>query len=377
MSGGQTYSSNNLFTPNYTPASPSDLMQTFTEGGTTGGTSGGTPDYTGYGNNYLGYLQGIESDRLAAEENALAQQQAELDAAFGRARTGIEQTEQELVSGQPILEEQITQSFDATKPLIERAQGERITGLEGEEEAVVKTGRSELGSQRRLFSELLTAGQKFAGTSVAEGFGELLGRSTAEAIGTIRTNMAQGIRDIQSEMGRVNEFYNQTLLDLESKKQNALRDVRNTFQNELSKIRDAKNLLDTDKANARAGALGDFQNAVAGIRNAAMLQEMEMQKWVQQKNASLSAANNFAVKSWEQFPTYLSQVNAMLKAQNRTLTGPGAAALASHMESGQATLGSGVQLAAQEGNSTFGAGDPQDPLAPVSEDETTFVQGTF
>jgi hypothetical protein len=329
----------------------------------TGGGGGGVSS-----NGLSSILSSLQAGQEEAARLARQEEEAAIGSEFKNIRRGLQSREEALRSEQPILEQEITQSFEKTLPEIQRARSERVGGLETAAEDIEKTGRGGIAQQRRLFNELLTGGQKFSGTSVGGAFGELLGRQTTQAVGQIQSEMARGIQDTQNEIGRVNEFYDQTINDLTQQKETALRRARNSFQNELNKIRDALNLAEDDKADRRLSALRNFQNNALQIREAADLKRYELEQWTQQRNQSLSSSLNFAVKSMQDYVPFLQTIQSNLALQGKELTPQGVQAATSHFFSGQGSYPGGLQVVGSDESFTAPLSAEQEALLSYEQD---------
>jgi len=206
----------------------------------------------------------------------------------------------------PIVEGQITQSYDATLPLLGLEQSNRITGLQGQQSNIEQAGKSQINNASRLFNELQSGGQKYAGTSVGEAFGELLGRSTSETIGGVRQQVAQDVQGIQKEMGAVNTYYDSKRTELEENKQLSLREARASFEDEIRAIQADIRAAEGDKANARADALSRYYTRLSEIKQAEYLEQVALEKWKTSQQQTLAQAQNAIFKEF--LPNALMQI---------------------------------------------------------------------
>ena len=248
--------------------------------------------------------QDIAQQGIDYQKDYLDYVSQQMEDAYNASKRVAEGQISSLESMQPVVESEIRQGYEKLVPGIERARDERVSGLEQQEEDLVKGGRTLEGGQRRLFNELMTAGGKYLGTSVSEAFGELMGRDAISTIGNLRDTVVKGVNAARSEIGRVKEFYASELNNLQQQMNTAIQRSRTNFQNEINKIRDSIRTSEDEKATARQGALLQFQQSINEIRNAASIREMELNQWAQERAAAAQRAEDFYVRGvggfWEE-----------------------------------------------------------------------------
>lgn len=337
-----------------------------------------------------------ENDRLKADQERAAQAQhdqlmAQIDSEFGDVMGQISQEEgrlggiqQSLTSQLPITEGQITQGFDETKPVIEQARGEQLSNLQGQATTAQGQTTGLIGKARQLYNELSTGGQRYAGSSTGQAYGEILGRTTAQQIGEARSNLANTLQQVEQEKGRTVTFYNSKLQDLEKNKKLAIQQARQDFQVELNKLSQAKVGLGQSRISAQRAraqqnvqALAGFQQQVFQINDAATTAERSLRQWAMDKQSTLEAAK---AKQVQQYKLSLADMNKIPDAVDLSKPGAQAAiqnAIATNNWAGvtgylkpeqqaPVSVGSGSSLVdPQTGKVIYqgqGGGDTQDPF---------------
>jgi hypothetical protein len=253
-------------------------------------------------NNYYESVKGLNTQLTSDQEDLAEQQRKAEEERIRGIYSGLIDTyrgyEDSLRERLPILEGQISQSYDEVLPKLQLEQSNRITGLEGQQANIEQTGKSQVNAASRLFNELQSAGQKYSGTSVGDAYGELLGRSTSETIGNARQYVAQQSSEIQKEMGAVNTYYDSKRTELEENKQLSLREARSSFEDEIRKIQSDIRAAEGDKANARADALSRYYSNLSQIKQASYLENVALEKWKASQDQTLSSAQNAVFKNF-------------------------------------------------------------------------------
>lgn len=258
-----------------------------------GGAGGYNDDITSATNAKNLLLQQI-SNEYAGVNDAYKQQQDELKA-----------QQEQLGPLQNVAEQEILNQYGSAVPMLNQQRESSLSQLRGQEETARRDTTGALNQARRLFNELSTRGQQFSGSSAGDAYGELLGRTTAEQMGNAKNALAGNVQNIRSEMGRVNDFYNQKLIDLENQKNLSLKQVQAEFREKLSAIRNNMSKLGLSQAEAQrqmamenSKALAQFQNQVASIRKATQ--------------TSQEALNDFAVKRAGELASILQKTNLQI-----------------------------------------------------------------
>jgi hypothetical protein len=271
--------------------------------GNTGASNFNTAPSVGSYSNALN--QNVKSQEDIAEEQRKAEE-ARIRGIYSGLIDNFEGQIEGLQNRLPIVEGQINQSYDSTLPLLGLEQSNRITGLQGQQSNIEQSGKSQINNASRLFNELQSGGQKYAGTSVGDAFGELLGRSTSETIGGVRQQVAQDVQGIQKEMGAVNTYYDSKRTELEENKQLSLREARASFEDEIRAVQADIRAAEGDKANARADALQRYYTRLSEIKQAQYLEQVALDKWKTSQQQTLSQAQNAIFKEF--LPNALMQI---------------------------------------------------------------------
>lgn len=286
----------------YGPAIPTPKTNTGGNG-TNYGTNYGAPAVgTGWG----GAINTLTTSQEDIAEEQRKAEEARIRGIYSGLIDNFEGQIEGLQNRLPIVEGQINQSYDSTLPLLGLEQSNRITGLQGQQSNIEQSGKSQINNASRLFNELQSGGQKYAGTSVGEAFGELLGRSTSETIGGVRQQVAQDVQGINKEMGAVNAYYDSKRTELEENKQLSLREARASFEDEIRAVQADIRAAEGDKANARADALSRYYTRLSEIKQAQYLEQVALEKWKTSQQQTLAQAQNAIFKQF--LPNALMQI---------------------------------------------------------------------
>lgn len=218
---------------------------------------------------------------------------AAIDEAYNPTFNYLNQAEAAVNADYPNVLKEAQSQFDTSKGLAENTKKQGLTTLGQNQEKAAYQNESALAAARRLYDQLRTGyNQRFGGSSSAGG--------AASEISAVEQQRQQGqtqrsYQDIKStidaEMQKVNDSYNQNLLQLEQSKQSAINQANRDFQSKLLQIAQSRAEAASAKANARLAALQDLRNKVYQIN----LQNMQFQQTLQaQKQAAELNLGNYA-----------------------------------------------------------------------------------
>jgi hypothetical protein len=197
--------------------------------------------------------------------------------------------EQRLQGLQPQIEEQITTTFEAQRPEIQRVAEQQRTQIAGQQEETKAQRESALASARRQFQEGTQRTQQLfggvAGSSAGAAQSELLAREQARQMGATTRQSQQNILGLQENLRNVEATTAQQIRQLDIDKQSNILKARDQFRQQLDAINNQRFQLAQDKANKQLQALQDFnarrrqledfytqqQSAVANAREQAQL----------------------------------------------------------------------------------------------------------
>ena len=240
--------------------------------------------------------RGREEEQNRAMMRAIEDEYSNVMGGISSEENRLNLAEQGLTQQLPITESQIAQSYGETKPAIEQERAMRLGDYAGQQATAEQQTGGLLSRARRTYNELLSGASKFGG-SAAQGYGELLGRSTAQTMGEAKQNLVNTVTKIQSEIGSTRTFYQQKLTDLEKNKNLATEQARRDFRNELAKVSQARYELGQSRVSAERTKstrnlqqLANFKATIAQINNAAAVAKRSLDQWAMERNAAAQEA---------------------------------------------------------------------------------------
>jgi len=269
----------------------------------------------------------IKSSKKKQEDAAKKQEEAfraAIESEYNNVMRQLGSSEQSLRAQLPLTEQQIAQSYGEVVPQIEAERGQRLADLAGQETTARGETESVLNRARQVYNELLSGAGQFSG-SAAQAYGELLGRQTAGTMGEARTNLANTITEIQGEVGRVRNFYDAKVTDLQQKKNLAVEQARQDFRNELSKIEQRRYEAGSAKASQKLSVLANFQQRMADIADAVTLQQQQLRQWAMERNAALAAAQQETIKQAQLGFTDIGKIASSVETTGSQFTPQGLA----------------------------------------------------
>jgi hypothetical protein len=265
--------------------------------------------------------KGVDEKKKADEEAAKAAQEAlraQISAEYNNIMNSLSSQESQVRGQQPITEAQINQGYNAVTPQIQYEQQQRLSDYATQGQQAQQQTSGVLGQARQAYNELVSGASKFGG-SAAQAYGELLGRSTAQTMGTARNNLTQTLNDIQGQVGATNQYYNAKLSDLETQKNNAILQSQQDMRNQLAQINNSRNQSQQWKASQNVQALASFKQQVATITNAAVTAKQTLDQWALEQQQALKDAQSQVVKQFQLTPTNVSDIASRLS--NNSMTG--------------------------------------------------------
>ena len=262
---GQTYSPNN---PNIKPGG--QVLGTATTGGEP--TSGGTDD--------------------------LSALYAEIDNIYNETMSYLGGQEESLRTNQPGVEAGVEGQYAASKMSAETEKGVGERDLATAGTAAGQRKEDALGAGRRLFNELQMGGQqRFGGASSAgEAYSELTGREFQRGQATTQQAFQNAMTKVMDLGANLRERFDSAMFNLETQKNNALNQVRQTFQERLSQIDALRAEAGTNKSTMRLDLLSELRNQVYQINLASVQTQSQLDAQRQNAEQELTAVVN-AVKS--------------------------------------------------------------------------------
>lgn len=274
-------------------------------GGSWGGSTSNTPTTSSSVTGGYAYTpasgDNIDERASESEDAAKAEREATLRAIENEYNNIMEQLgvqENSLNAQLPITEGQITQSYGESVPTLQAEQGQKLADLQTQQTTGEQQSKGVMGQARQLYNELLSGAQQFGG-SAAQGYGELLGRSTAQTMGEARNNLATLVTQVRGEIGRVNQFYSQKLGDLQKNMNLAIEQARKDFRDEVAKINALRNEAAGVKAQQNLAAMATFKQNIFQIRQAADVAKNALDLFNAQKQSALQASAQDAIQKYQ------------------------------------------------------------------------------
>lgn len=203
----------------------------------------------------------------------------ELNAIFAPSQSYLSEAESRLRQDYPSILSDIRSQYGVGEKQLQsgKAQTERTIG-EAETGARTRKQESEAAA-RRLFQELGMGGrQRFGGASSAgEAFGQINALEQQRRARDIAGNFNTAKREIDNQRVSLEENYQNSLLQLQSQRDQAINQAQRDFQNKLLEIGRLRAENESAKASARLEALQALRNQVYQIQ----LQNQQFQQTLQ------------------------------------------------------------------------------------------------
>lgn len=221
----------------------------------------------------------------------------QIDGVFNPIMDFLGQAQSTLTSAQPGIEAQIGKEAEASLQSAgtEKARGERE--LKGAEEKAGQRKESAFGEARRLYNEMGIGGnQRFGRTSpIGEGFQALLGREFARNRGNIQQGYENTVQQIQGQMANLNESYQNAVTQINLQKDRFMAEARRRFDDKLLQIQQQRALAESEKADAKLGALQNLRNQIYQINLASATSQSQLDQQAstlqQELNTMISGVN--------------------------------------------------------------------------------------
>lgn len=274
--------------PTFVPPTPD------TSRGTTTTTTGGG------GNQDQSQQQDQGQRQPTAEEIAARELEARRAAAesiYGETINILDELERQYEAERAPAEARLEASFqEGLLPLQER-EAEQQSLIEQQQQAVREQEESAISQARRRFNELMQRGiSRFgAGTSAGPAFSEIIGRATAEQLGTAGNIATQGFNALADESRRLKDFVGRQRENLENQKNIAKQELQNQFAENLRQIRAQKGQAAIEKQNAMVDALREIRAQALQIELADRAYQQQLNLFEKQKASEL--ARSYAVNT--------------------------------------------------------------------------------
>jgi hypothetical protein len=263
---------------------------------TGGGNSGSGGGYTGGGTQNTDYYVNEFGNRVAITnpyDNIQPQgpSQQEIDSQFNPVLDVYNQAEGNLRGQLPGLISEAEAQAQASRGLLDNSKANTNELLGSQEQQTRYNQQNQTAQQRQTLQELQTANQqRFGGASSAgQAAGELQGREYQRNTFQIGQQAQQALQQIQQQRQTVERDYNQGLQQLEVNKQQAVNQIQRTFQDKLLEINARRGETESDKAQARMGALQELRNAAYQIDVSKAQFQAQLQMQAQQNASQLDS----------------------------------------------------------------------------------------
>jgi len=232
-----------------------------------------------------------------AEQKYQEDVQKQINDAYKAQLGFLTQRESALQAQLPETLSQVASPFEQQIPLLQQQlQEQQALGSE-QTESLKQQEQQALAQTRRSAQEQgLRAVQQFGGvggSSAAQAAGELIGREALRQQGSIQTQRAAGIENIQNQLRTIQSQYDANVARLQLQKEQAVSQARTEFQRTIDTIKQARAEAGVTKASQTLQALQEFAQRRRGLEDQATQQ-----------------ANNLS----------LLREQAILNAQNAALT---------------------------------------------------------
>lgn len=228
---------------------------------------------------------------------------ASIDAEFNAALGAADQSEGYLRQEAGLRTSQAEEGYAPAKTQIQQEGARRTEDLTSQATNQQARSQSAVEQARQLYRELgqgnnayLAAGG-ISSSSVAEALSERLGRETASRIAGITGETNEVLGNIDKEKGRVVEFTQTKLTDLERELANAKSNIQLALQQGLGQISSARSLATTQKASARAEVARQAKAQAEAAQQQATQFAQQLYMWQTQRQAALDDSKNYVVNT--------------------------------------------------------------------------------
>jgi len=219
---------------------------------------------------------------------------AEIDNIYNSTMSYLGGQEQSLRANQPGVEADIGAQYGATRKSAETEKGVGERELATAGTAAGQRKEDALTAGRRLFGELQMGGQqRFGGASSAgQAYGELTGREFQRGQATTQQAYQNAMTKVTELGANLRERFDSAIFNLETQKNSALNQVRQTFQERLSQIDALRAEAGQNKSTMRLDLLSQLRNQVYQINLASVQTQTQLNAQKQNAEQELSAVTN-------------------------------------------------------------------------------------
>jgi len=185
----------------------------------------------------------------------------------------------------------INQQFNTSQGTLDTSKGQSLGTLAGNTISARQQQEKALDAARRLYSEL-TQGyqQRYGGASSAgEAARALAGQEQQRQMGSTRQATSDALRQIDTQKLNVEENYKNSLLELQSKKESAVREANNNFQSAILSIEKDRATAGQEKALAKMNLLKEYKTELFNIKQQEAAFTANIQAMREQANIELDS----------------------------------------------------------------------------------------
>lgn len=264
-------------------------------------------------------------DNLKAQlENSLRDTNAEIENAYKSSYDYFNQAEGNLRSQLPGTLQSIEGNYGVnSKMLTDQNSANSATLNEQTNQAGIST-EQQAAQIRRLYNELrMGYGQRFGGaTSAGQAASEISNVEQQRQTGKLAQSYSDTVRQIGVQKMEIDQKFQNSMLQLQQQKQDAITQANQDFQNNMLKITQARAETDTAKSQARLSALMDYRNKIFTIeqQNQQFAQTLAAQKQaadlqLQQYQQTAGTGLNNATTAFNQYQQSLTQPTSNLTVE--------------------------------------------------------------
>lgn len=277
-------------------ASGDVLGTSTTTSGSTGGGGGGGGDETNQGNllsrfpGYAGwdpaaawgdYLATGGSGKGGGGVPSIDPILEEINRLYSGTGDYLNQAESNLRGDYPNVLSEATNQFNVSKGTLDTSRTQADRQLSESEVATNQRKIDAENAARRLYAEMRQGGiQRFGGASSAgQAYNDLMGVEAQRSNAGIQRDFGTASREIESQRMAIGENYQNTLLQLEQNKQNAVNNAQRDFQAKLLEISRLRTESEQAKSQMKIQALSELRNQIfqVQLQNQQFQQELKSQ----------------------------------------------------------------------------------------------------
>jgi len=219
---------------------------------------------------------------------------AEIDNIYNSTMSYLGGQEQSLRANQPGVEADIGAQYGATRKSAETEKGVGERELATAGTAAGQRKEDALTAGRRLFGELqMGRQQRFGGASSAgQAYGELTGREFQRGQATTQQAYQNAMTKVTELGANLRERFDSAIFNLETQKNSALNQVRQTFQERLSQIDALRAEAGQNKSTMRLDLLSELRNQVYQINLASVQTQTQLNAQKQNAEQELAFIQN-------------------------------------------------------------------------------------